>query len=218
MRAPCSVAASSSRRVRKCLPVSKACCCRPSRSMTSRTARPAAHATGFPPNVLKYSWPFAKEAAISSVHTTAANGKPLPNGLPMVTMSGVTPCCSNPQKCSPSRPKPTCTSSATHTPPLPRTRAYICSRYELGGTTTPATDMPDSMKKAASSWPSSSSPLIADLTCSAMRVANDASDSPARLALYPSGQGATRTCAGLPVPPLPKNLYGLISIVAQVLP
>ena len=36
-------------------------------------------------------------------------------------MSGTTPSSSKPQKCSPMRPKPTCTSSATHTPPAART-------------------------------------------------------------------------------------------------
>ena len=37
------------------------------------------------------------------------SGLPLPKGLPMVTMSGTTPCCSKAQKCFPKRPKPTWT-------------------------------------------------------------------------------------------------------------
>ena len=42
--------------------------------------------------------PLAKAAAISGVVTTAASGWPLPIGLPIVTMSGTTPCVSKPQK------------------------------------------------------------------------------------------------------------------------
>jgi len=41
----------------------------------------------------------------------------------MVTMSGITPWVSKPQKCVPVRPNPACTSSATHTPPAARTWA-----------------------------------------------------------------------------------------------
>ena len=51
------------------------------------------------------------------VVTTAPSGKPLPIGLPMVTISGTTLWVSNPQKCVPTRPKPTWTSSAMHSPP-----------------------------------------------------------------------------------------------------
>ena len=74
-----------------------------------------------PPKVLKYSIPLSNEAAISGVVTTAASGWPLPIGLPIVTMSGTTPCVSKPQKCVPTRPNPTCTSSAMQTPPAART-------------------------------------------------------------------------------------------------
>ena len=44
---------------------------------TCKTALPTAHATAFPPNVLKWLAP-SKLLAISGVVTTAANGKPLP--------------------------------------------------------------------------------------------------------------------------------------------
>ena len=93
--------------------------------MTSRTASPISQETGFPPKVLKYSIPLANAAAISGVVTTAASGCPLPIGLPIVTMSGTTPCVSNPQKASPTRPNPTCTSSAMHT--APASRAWRCA-------------------------------------------------------------------------------------------
>ena len=53
---------------------------------------PAAHETGLPPKVLKYSIPVSNERAIAGVVTTAPIGWPLPIGLPSVTMSGTTPC------------------------------------------------------------------------------------------------------------------------------
>lgn len=70
--------------------------------------------------VLKYSRPEApKASAISLVVTTQDIGWPLPIGFPMVTMSGTksSPCSWNAQKCFPTRPKPTWTSSAMKTPP-----------------------------------------------------------------------------------------------------
>src|SRR5690242_17963980 len=89
------------------------------------TASPTTAATGEPPNDEKYSMPlFANDSAMAVVVTTAASGNPLPNGLPTVTISGTTPCISNPQKCVPTLPNPTCTSSATHTPPAFRTVSY----------------------------------------------------------------------------------------------
>mmetsp|Transcript_22482 Transcript_22482/g.68528 ORF Transcript_22482/g.68528 Transcript_22482/m.68528 type:complete len:212 (-) Transcript_22482:731-1366(-) len=95
----------------------------PSRSMVSSTARPAAAQTGFPPNVLKYSGPIANASEMLRVATTAARGMPLPNGLPKVTISGTTFCCSKAHQLEPHLPRPVCTSSAMHTPPLARTAA-----------------------------------------------------------------------------------------------
>ena len=76
----------------------------------SSTASPAAHETGLPPKVLKYSTLWAsKAAATSAVQRTHASAKPLPMGFPHVTMSGTAPGdCSKPQKVLPSRPNPTC--------------------------------------------------------------------------------------------------------------
>ena len=54
------------------------------------THTPAAQDTGLPPAVLKY-WQSSKDLAICRLTTTAASGKPLPMGLPSVTMSGTTP-------------------------------------------------------------------------------------------------------------------------------
>ena len=84
-------------------PPSRALAWSPSSSMISRTARPMAQETGFPPKVLKYSMPLSKAPAISGVVTTAPRGWPLPIGFPRVTMSGTASWVSNPQKCEPTR-------------------------------------------------------------------------------------------------------------------
>ena len=62
-----------------------------SSSITSSTASAAAHATGFPPNVLKNIVVSAKRSASSRRVITAATGCPLPIGLPSVTTSGAMP-------------------------------------------------------------------------------------------------------------------------------
>ncbi len=56
------------------VPTRAACACKPSFSRTSSTARPTAHETGLPPNVVKYSMPLSKASAISRRVTTAASG------------------------------------------------------------------------------------------------------------------------------------------------
>ena len=71
---------------------------------------------GLPPKVLKWMR-FFITSAISGRVTHAPSGAPLPMPLAIVTMSGVTPQFSKPQKCSPVRPKPACTSSAMQRPP-----------------------------------------------------------------------------------------------------
>ena len=74
-------------------------------------ATPAVAETGLPPKVLK-KIRRPTTSAISGRVTQAPSGAPLPSPLAMVTMSGVTPQFSKPQKCVPVRPKPVCTSSA----------------------------------------------------------------------------------------------------------
>ena len=88
-------------------------------SSTSSTASATRADTGLPPNVLKWMR-VVMAFAMAGVVTTAASGQPLPMPLAIVTMSGITPCVSNPQKCVPVLPKPVCTSSAMHTPPAAR--------------------------------------------------------------------------------------------------
>lgn len=78
------------------------------------------HLVANPLTVLKYSMPeFLKASATSLVVTTHDMGCPLPMGLPMVTMSGTksSPCSWKAQKWVPTRPNPTCTSSAMNRPP-----------------------------------------------------------------------------------------------------
>ena len=88
--------------------------------MTSSVASPWVIETGLPPKVLKWMR-FVIVLAISGRVTHAPSGTPLPIPLAIVTRSGVTPQFSKPQKCSPVRPKPVCTSSAMHSPPCLRT-------------------------------------------------------------------------------------------------
>ena len=71
---------------------------------------------------------FANAAAISGVVTTPASGCPSPAGLPNVTTSGTRPCVAKPQKSGPTRPKPTCTSSAMTRPPCARTASAPATR------------------------------------------------------------------------------------------
>ena len=95
--------------------------------LTSRTAIPTALAKGLPPNVLKWS-ACESVAAILGVVTTAAIGKPLPIPFAIVTISGIIPWPSNPQKCSPVLPNPVWTSSETNNPPFLSTRSTACLR------------------------------------------------------------------------------------------
>lgn len=58
---------------------------------------------------------------MAGVVTTAASAAPLPMPFAIVTMSGITPCVSKPQKWEPVRANPDCTSSAMQRPPAART-------------------------------------------------------------------------------------------------
>ena len=62
-------------------PTSAAFCCNFSSSITDKTSSPTAHATGFPPNVLKYSIIFELSATSFDV-ITAESGNPFPKGFP----------------------------------------------------------------------------------------------------------------------------------------
>ena len=53
--------------------------------------QPAAQDTLLPPKVEKKAAPRTKASMIAGVVMTTPSGCPLPAGLPMVTMSGVTP-------------------------------------------------------------------------------------------------------------------------------
>ncbi len=137
-----------------------------------------AHDTGFPPKVLKYSIPLSNASAIALVVTTAPIGWPFPIGFPSVTMSGITSWVSYAHQCEPTRPKPTCTSSATQMAPASRTCPKAASRYPSGRTTWPAHPGIDSAKNAATDRPPSTARRSSPATASAYLVA--ASGSSAR--------------------------------------
>ena len=85
--------------------------------ITSSTAWAAAMHTGLPPKVLKYGMDPANGSSTSCRAAISEVGRPLAIGLPEVTRSGTMPWRPKPQKASPVRVKPGCTSSAIHTPP-----------------------------------------------------------------------------------------------------
>ena len=85
-------------------PTPRAFSCSPSSSITSSTASPIAQETGLPPTEAKKAPWRANALGDRARRDTAPTGRPLPVAFAMVTMSGTTPCCSKPQKCSPSRP------------------------------------------------------------------------------------------------------------------
>ena len=71
--------------------------------------------SGLPPKVEMDA--AGSESMISARATTPPIDRPLPMPLANVIMSGTTPCASMPQKCSPVRPQPVCTSSAMNRMP-----------------------------------------------------------------------------------------------------
>jgi hypothetical protein len=76
-------------------------------------------------------------AAIASVVSTPLSGKPPPNALPMVTMSGSAPECPVPQY-FPVRPKPVIISSAMKSAPSSWAMSRTMGRNSSGGTMFPA--------------------------------------------------------------------------------
>ena len=135
----------------------------PSFSITSSTARPAAHETGLPPKVLNSSVCSMKSSRISRVVTTTPSGCPLPTGFPMVTMSGTKPSRSWPH-ITPVRPKPAWTSSDTTRPPWARTAPAMALMNPRGTFGIPLEVMAGSTKNPASSCPAS---LIRPMAASA---------------------------------------------------
>ena len=71
-------------------PISLAWATTPSLFMTSRTAHPALHTSGFPPKVVPWV-PGVMTAEMPSVVVTAPMGVPPPRALAMVMISGTTP-------------------------------------------------------------------------------------------------------------------------------
>src|SRR5690606_3863933 len=86
-----------------------------SASIVASTARAAAMASGWPPKVVAWS-PGRNTPATSARAQHAPTGTPLPNALAMVTTSGRTPSCWNPNQ-RPVRPRPVWTSSTISSTP-----------------------------------------------------------------------------------------------------
>ena len=85
-------------------------------------------------------------------------------------MSGTTPCISNPQKCEPSRPYPTCTSSAITTPACGPHRLVDLRQVVAGSSIPPALPLSVSQMKAAGRRPAAASSVRIRRTSSAYRV------------------------------------------------
>ncbi len=97
------------------LPSAAACSHRPSAAIVRSTARPAAQATGLPPNVVP-CWPGRSRSPAAPTPMHAPSGRPPPSPLASVITSGVMPACWKANQL-PSRPTPVCTSSSTSSAP-----------------------------------------------------------------------------------------------------
>ncbi|MCY1445057.1 hypothetical protein D9M71_615590 [compost metagenome] len=109
-------------------------------------------------------------------------------------MSGTAPCAWWPQKNSPVRAKPDCTSSAMNSPPALRTSATAWSTKPRGTRGRPSLANRVSISSAAGWMPSACSEAIASPTFAAYSAASCASLTPAG-ALYRHGIGTARACA-----------------------
>ena len=114
----------------------------------SRTAIPAAHATGFPPNVFEWTPCCPKSSRASKI--VAPIGIPDPRDFASVMMSGTAFVCST-AKSFPVRPIPLWTSSATRRAPLSFVIFSIRSTHPGGGTTYPPSPWIGSKNVAARS-------------------------------------------------------------------
>ncbi len=93
--------------------------------------------TGLPPNV---EIEFACRQSISSARaTTPPIVSPLPRPFANVIASGVTPWAWMPQKCSPVRPQPVCTSSEISRMPRDESSFWNPANSPSGGTLNPPT-------------------------------------------------------------------------------
>ncbi|MNI71104.1 hypothetical protein D3C73_1269610 [compost metagenome] len=121
--------------------------------MTLSTACAAAIETGLPPKVLKYGILSLKAARTSLLAKSPDTGTPLPIGLPVVMISGTTLWRPKPQKESPVRAKPGCTSSAIKIPPLACTTSTAFCKNPTGLGITPSEENIESAKKPANLMP-----------------------------------------------------------------
>ncbi len=112
--------------------------------------------SGDPPNVEIELAP--SESMMDAGAITPPIDSPLPTPLANVTMSGVRSasaprCASQPQKCSPVRPQPVCTSSEIHRMPCSRSTSANAPSSPSGPDVNPPTPWIGSAMKAAMSPP-----------------------------------------------------------------
>ncbi len=112
-------------------------------------ARAAATASGLPPKVEIELAP--RQFMISARATTPPRAKPLAMPLAKVMMSGVMPCAWKPQKCSPVRPHPVCTSSETNRIPRRSSTSFRAPYMPSGGVAKPPTPWMGSAIRQATS-------------------------------------------------------------------
>ncbi len=102
----------------------------------------------------------SRQFMISARATTPPIDMPLPMPLAKVTMSGgpFLPCACQPQKCSPVRPQPVCTSSEIHRTPRSCSTSRKAAYRPSGGEVKPPTPWTGSAIRAAGArvWPSRS--------------------------------------------------------------
>ena len=105
--------------------------------MYLRLASAPADDIGLPPKVEIELAP--KLSMMSALATTPPMAMPFPTPLANVRMSGVTPCASYPQKCSPVRPQPVWTSSEMSRIPCWLSTFCIGPKKPSGGVANPPT-------------------------------------------------------------------------------
>ena len=88
---------------------------------------------------------------ISALATTPPSASPFPTPLAKVMMSGVMPCAWYPQKCSPVRPHPVCTSSLMNKMPCSSRTSLKAPKNPSGGRAKPPTPWIGSAMKQATS-------------------------------------------------------------------
>ncbi len=125
-----------------------------------------AEVSGEPPNVEIELAP--SESMMDAGAITPPIERPLPTPFANVTRSGVAPWACQPQKCSPVRPQPVCTSSEIHRIPFSRNTSANAPSSPSGPEVKPPTPWMGSAMNAATSPPTWSSTSRRSATHAAM--------------------------------------------------